>query len=235
MVDSTRPANRLLLGLSNEDWENVRPHLEQVTLEIRTVLVPPNAAFDYIYFPDGCLASITATLEDGAVVEVGVVGREGMIGLPVAFGVDIAPPFDVFIQIAGSAWRMKAGLVRPEMERCPSFRDGMFRYALARQVQISQSAACNARHPLNERLARWLLMASEAIEHDEVRLTQEFLAMMLGVRRAGVTVAAATLREAGLIAYAPGNVRILDRAGLEAASCDCFNAVQKEYERLLGS
>jgi CRP-like cAMP-binding protein len=224
----------LLSGLPAEAWESLRPKLEPVALGVRQVLVRPNEPFDFIYFPERSLASITTALDDGTAVEVGIVGREGMVGLPVVLGVDLAPSLDVYIQIADGGWRMEASLLRPEMERSPVLRERLFRYALARQAQISRTAACNARHPINERLARWLLMAREAVQRDELALTQEFLSMMLGVRRAGVSVAAGTLRRAGLIANTPGHVTILDPAGLEAAACDCFGFVQQEYERLLG-
>ena len=233
--DRPLPANWLLAGLPPRVWARLRPRLEAASLAPRQVLARPGEPFDYVYFPETSMVSIVSNSEDETGVEVGVVGREGVVGLPVVLGARRAPPLDVFVQIAGDGWRMKTGALRLEMERSSVFRQRLFSYAQARLAQLSQSVACNARHPIRGRLARWLLMAREAVQRDELPLTQRFLSMMLGVRRAGVTVAAGSLQRAGLIRYTPGSVTILDAAGLEAAACKCFRIVQAEYERLLGS
>ena len=233
--DRPLPANWLLAGLPPRARARLRPLLDAASLAPGQVLARPGERFDYVYFLETSMASIVSSSDDGAGVEVGVVGREGMVGLPVVLGARRAPPLDVFVQIPGDGWRMKTAALRLEMECSPVFRQRLFSYAQARLAQLSQSVACNARHPIRGRLARWLLMAREAVRRDELPLTQRFLSMMLGVRRAGVTVAAGSLQRAGLIRYTPGSVTILDPAGLEASACKCFRTVQSEYERLLGS
>jgi CRP-like cAMP-binding protein len=176
---------------------------------------------------------LVAALDDGATVEVGVIGSEGMVGTSVLMGSETAS-LEAYVQIAGSALRMKTSFLIQEAEECRELRQRLLRYAQALMFQISQSAACNARHSVEERCARWLLTAQDRVGGNHVQLTHEFLGVMLGVRRAGVTVAAGTLQSAGLIRYHRGRVTVLDRPGLEAASCECYGLANEEYARLLG-
>jgi CRP-like cAMP-binding protein len=164
---------------------------------------------------------------------VGLIGREGMVGLPLLYGDDRGSTESV-VQTPGTAWRLGADAFHAALDDTPALRALLLRYALAFQVQVTQTAACNARHPVEQRLARWLLMAHDRAESDTFLLTHEFLSQMLGVRRAGVTVAAGVLRRAGLIRYERGTIEVIDRPGLEAAACDCHAAVRREFVRLLG-
>jgi CRP-like cAMP-binding protein len=179
------------------------------------------------------VVSLLAPLAGGELLEVGVVGREGLVGLPVLLGEDSSTT-EALVQAPGTAWRVPAAELRRALETGAALRALLLRYVLAFHVQVAQTAACNARHALEERFARWLLMAHDRAEGDAFPLTQEFAAMMLGVRRAGVSVAAAVLQKAGAIAYAHGRVAVLDRAGLEAASCECYGTVRRQFERLHG-
>ena len=186
-----------------------------------------------VHFPETGWASMLATLEDGDAAEVGVIGYEGMIGLPVLLGAD-RDDIEAMVQCPGTALRIEAAAFREELERAPAFRDLLLRYALVHHGQTARIAACNGRHPTGQRLARWLLMAHDRAEGDNFPMTHEFLGMMLGVRRAGVTVAAGVLQRAGFIRYDRGRIEVTDRAGLEAATCECYGVVRRAYERLLG-
>ena len=233
-VSAVRPRNRLLELLPDLDRDWLLPFLEDVTFESGAVLVEQNSAYTHLYFPDTAVCSIVNRLPDGAIVEVGTVGREGVAGLA-AFLADGVVPSETVVQVPGSARRAPASLFEGGLPDHPAFRGLLQRYAQAYIAQVSQTAACNARHSLEERCARWLLMT-----HDRVGggptfpLTQQFLAFMLGVRRAGVTEAAGRLERAGLIRNQRGRFTVLDRDGLEAASCGCYAVVRQEYERLLG-
>ena len=162
-----------------------------------------------------------------------MIGREGMVGLPLITGIDTAF-VEAFVQADGSALRMEAGAFRHAMEEEPALRNLMFRYLEAMNSQTTQTAACNGRHDLEQRLARWLLMAHDRAEGDEFQITQEFLALMLCVYRPSVSVVASTLQRAGMIRYGRGHVTVLDRAALEATACDCYAVVKRRFDRLLG-
>ena len=185
-------------------------------------------------FPETGMVSLIATLEDGEQVEVGIAGNEGLVGLSLVLG-DGRSLTEARVQLEGTALRMDAAALRDEMVGNAAFRDVMLRYALAFQAQVTLTAACNARHAINERLARWLLIAHDRAGADEFAMTHEFMAMMLGVRRPGVSLAAAVLQKAGLIRYARGWMEVTDRPGLEAASCECYHTVRREFGRLLGA
>jgi CRP-like cAMP-binding protein len=233
-IPDARTGNNLLDALLPDDFSHVLPHLEQIPLPLRLALYQPGELIDFVYFPQHGMVSIVATMDDQASVEVGVTGKEGFVGVPIMLEADTSP-HDVFIQVAGSGLRMKAGTMRSEADRSPAFRSLLFRYVQFSLVQVSQTAACNARHPLEVRLARWLLMAHARLgggTHDTMPLTQEFLAMMLGVQRPGVSIAAGSLQNAGLIRYRRGNVTILDRDALEDASCGCYRIVEDAYKQL---
>jgi len=176
---------------------------------------------------------MVATLDEGQQAEVGIVGREGVAGMSLVFGVETAI-VEALVQGTGTALRMDAAAFRRALDEVPALKASLLRYGQAFQAQITQTAACNGSHGLEQRLARWLLTARDRADGDEMQLTQEFLAMMLCVHRPTVTVAARVLQSAGLIRYGNGAIAILDRPGLEAASCECYRTVRRHYQRLLG-
>jgi CRP-like cAMP-binding protein len=229
-----RVTNRLLLALPQEELDRLRPNLEAVDLPRGQMLLRANELIDFVYFPQEGMVSLVLHLEDESVIEVGLVGKEGMVGALAPLGAT-AMSGEARVQMAGSALRMRAGMLRTEAARNPDLMGLLLRYVQALFAQVSQSVACNSRHRLNERMARWLLMAHDCVDGDELPLSHEFLATMLGVRRAGVTVAVGQLREAGLIDSRAGRFSILNRCGLEAAACGCYHAVKEQYERLLSS
>jgi CRP-like cAMP-binding protein len=227
------PRNRLLTALPPEDLARLWPRLQPVELAIRKVLHTPEEPVTAVYFPESGYLSRLAPMDDGDFAEVGLIGSEGMAGLAVLLEGD-RDSFEIMVQVPGTALRMDAGAFREEVDRIPSLRTVLHRYALAHFEQVARSAACNGRHNIDQRLARWLLMAHDRVEGDEFPMTHGFLAMMLGVRRAGITVAAGTLQKAGLIRYERGRMAITDRPGLEAASCECYGIARRASDRLLG-
>jgi CRP-like cAMP-binding protein len=225
-------ANRILAALPDEEYARLDPHLMPVTLAPRQNIYRPREPITHVYFPEHAMISVVANLPGGESVEVGVVGREGMAGTPALFGVD-STPNESMVQIADGALKMRADVARAEFKRGGVFQDLVLRYVQAHTIQISQSVACNRLHSVVERLARWLLMTHDRAASDELALTQEFLAMMLGCRRAGVTDAAINLQADGFINYRRGQITILDRPGLEEAACECYGIVKAECERIL--
>jgi CRP-like cAMP-binding protein len=225
-------ANRLLGKMGAEVVERLGGGAEVVSLRLGEPLIVPHEPISHVYFPVGALASLVTVLEDGTTVEAGSVGREGMVGIPVILGA-VATPMQTLTQIAGDAVRVPADVVKAEYGRGGPLHDVLTQYIHTIFIVASQSAACNRRHEVEARLARWLLMSADGIGSEELAITQEFLAAMLGVRRPGVTLAALKLQEQGLIRYSRGLVQILDRPGLEAAACECYHVVRQEFERLL--
>ena len=225
--------NRLLAALPPDDFALLAPSLRPVRLDLKQVLHEPERPIAAAYFPESGMVSLIARMEDGAAQEVGLVGREGVVGLAVALGAESVGT-EALVQAEGEALRLGTDELRAAFGRGAGLRDLLLRYMQALHAQVSQTAACNGRHAVDERLARWVLMAHDRADGDEFLMTQEFMAMMLGVRRAGVSVAAAVLQRAGAIGYAHGSVTVLDRAGLEGASCECYGAVRRQFERLLG-
>jgi CRP-like cAMP-binding protein len=225
--------NRLLAALPPGDFALLAPSLRPVDLALRQVLHAPDQPIAAAYFPEAGMVSMIAALEDGALQEVGLVGREGVVGLAVVLGAD-SSPLEALVQAPGPALCVPAAALVAAFERSATLRGVLLRHMQAFHLQVTRTAACNGRHPLEERLARWLLMAHDRAGGDRFPMTQEFIAMMLGVRRAGVSVAAGILQKAGVIGYARGCVTVLDRPGLEAASCGCYRAVREQAERLLG-
>ena len=225
--------NRLLGRLSAEAFGRLQSSLEQVDLQPRAPLYEPHWPLAHVYFPETGVASIVTVLADGTETEVATVGSEGMVGLPAFWGVE-AVSNRAFWQLAGAAWRLPVEALRDEKQRGGSLEAVLGRYAQAFLTQVAQSATCNARHTVQQRCSRWLLTTHDRVDGDTFDLKHEFLAQMLGVRRAGVTEAAGALQKTGLIRYAPGRLTILDREGLEAAACECYGLVRREYERLLG-
>lgn len=227
------PRNRLLAALPSDVLTQLLPKLSHVFLSIRQSLCIAEQPIEAVFFMESGMASMVTQLEDGVQAEVGIIGCEGMVGTPLVHGIDTSFT-DGFVQIAGEALRMTASVFRQELITNPPLRTLLLRYGEAYQAQISQTAACNGRHDLEQRLARWLLMAHDRVENDEIPLTQTFLAMMLGVHRPSITITAGILQRAGLIRYANGLITILDRPSLEASSCECYAAVRQRFERLLG-
>jgi CRP-like cAMP-binding protein len=224
--------NSILDVLSVEECKLVFLHLEQVKLRLGEIISQPDEAIEYVYFPQSGTISIVVLMENGGQAEVGVIGSEGLYGLPVVLGTD-ATPFQAMVQIPGHALRLKARVLREELKDCGDFQKALLLYAQAFFIQTAVTAACNRVHTLDGRLARWLLMTHDRARVDDLQLTHDFIATMLGVRRAGVSVAASKLQAKGFINYTRGNIRILDRKGLEGFSCECYGVVKREFARLL--
>lgn len=224
--------NRLLQALDRSDLDFLTQHLEESHYASGAVLIEPNQKSEYVYFPSSCVVSIINTVAGGSTVEVGTVGNEGFVGLAIFLDAD-AIPSRTIVQVAGEMARLRSGKFRELVDRSAGFRRFLNRYTLAFLAQVSQTATCNRAHTIDQRCARWLLMTHDRVTSDTFNLTHEFLAFMLGVRRAGVTVAAGMLQKAGIITYKRGNITVLDRKGLEDASCECYRIVKTESERLL--
>ena len=223
------PLNRILAALPKDEYRRLLPNLELVPLIFGEVIYKAGDLIRHVYFPTGGILSLLAAAEERATLEVGIVGREGMVGLPVFMGVKTSRDCAV-VQGAGAALRMKATVFRRECTNGGSLPVYLRRYTHSRLTQMSQGAACNRFHSIEARLARWLLMTRDRMEKDEFQLTQEFLSNMLGVRREGVTKAAGALQERNLIRYSRGTLTTLDRAGLEAASCRCYEIIKDELD-----
>jgi CRP-like cAMP-binding protein len=226
-------ANRLLGLLSAADYQRLRRHLRPISLRYRQSLYRANRQIEFVYFIETGVGSLVNTMKNGAAAEVGTIGNEGLVGLPIVFG-DNRAPTSVYVQVPGTGLRMKASLFGKELAKSATMRAVMLRYAHAFFNQVAQSAACNHFHSIEQRCARWLLMTHDRMASEQFLLTQEFLAMMLGVQRTGVNVAAGALQRSGFIRYVRGNVTILDRAGLEHRSCERYGVSKKEFDRLLG-
>jgi CRP-like cAMP-binding protein len=224
--------NRLLTSLPRDEYDRLRPHLHKVSLPLREILYEANGSIAHVFFPL-CGVFSLVIMDGGFSLEVGIIGNEGMVGTPVFLGSDRSPTRAI-AQIAGEALRMEANIFQKEMRRVGPLHDLVQRYTQTMINQISQSIVCNHRHSVEKRMCRWLMMSHNRMGADEFLLTHEFLAQMLGVRRPTVTAVAGTLQKAGLISYHRGKITILDRKGLEAACCECYEVVAKELDRLLG-
>ena len=233
-VSTPAPRNRLLAALPPEDLARLRPRLETVELPLRKTLHAPGKPIASVYFPEVGYVSMMAYLEDGDAAEVGMIGRDGFVGLPVLLGAE-CDDIEAMVQSAGTALRMDTAAFREALERIPAFRTLLLRYALIHHGQVARTAACNGRHHTDQRLARWLLMAHDRARMDEFPMTHEFLSLMLGVRRAGITVAAGQLQKAGFIRYERGCIAVTDRPGLEGAACECYALVRDEFRRLVSA
>jgi CRP-like cAMP-binding protein len=230
--NTNRLENRILAALPPNEKARLLPHMEQVELPLGQVVISPEETIPYVYFPTGALISLVSIMEDGRGVEAGVIGYEGMAGLPVILGGGTTPMRSV-VQMKGSAVRVKASAAKAEFERGGALQKALYGYMHALLVAFSQSAACNRLHPTEGRLARWLLIASDGIQSDFMPLTHEYLSTMLGIRRAGVTEACLVLKDRGLIDYNRGRLQILERKGLRGVACECYEIVKKEFDRLL--
>jgi CRP-like cAMP-binding protein len=233
MTPSTQTLNenRLLAALPRVEHERLAPHLENVSLSLSQILFRPDDEIAYAYFPTDSIVSLLTDLSDGSGMEVGLVGREGLVGISVILGGSETKVATV--QAAGGALKIRADVLRKEFQRGGVLQTGLLHYTHALMTQISQSVVCNVRHPLAGRLARWLLMYHDRLGRDEFELTHEFMAAMLGVRRAGVSEVANELQRLGFISYRRGHVRILDREGMEEFACECYPVVKVKYDRYL--
>ena len=226
-------SNRLLSSLSTEDFGLLEPHLESVTLELRKTLEKPNQRIEAVYFPETGFASVVAVQRGGKEVEVGLIGREGMTGLPIVLG-NHRSPHATYIQAPGKGHSIPASELRQAMQESLSLRDSLLKFVQAFGVQTTHTAICNARSKMEVRLARWLLMAQDRIQDDTLPLTHEFLSLMLAVRRPGVTDALKALRERGLISYRRGEIKIKDRKGMTRVAGEAYGTPESEYRRLIG-
>jgi CRP-like cAMP-binding protein len=225
--------NRLLSLLSDADYERLRPHLSQVVLDYRKSLYEASRPIEHVYFPVNGVASLVITTSDGHSAEVGTIGSEGFVGLPVCLGDHIATS-SVYVQVPGTALTMDARIFRAELGRSPTLNLVMLHYAHAFFNQVAQSAACAHLHRVEQRCCRWLLMTRDRMPSGDFLLTHEFLGMMLGVRRTSVTDVMGSLQKAGLIRYSRGHVTILDHEALRQRACECYEISKREFDRLLG-
>jgi CRP-like cAMP-binding protein len=224
--------NHLLAALPSDEWQRWRPHLELVELPLGQVLYESGGTLSHVYFPTTALVSLLYVMEDGASAEIAVVGNEGIVGISLFMGGDSTPSRAV-VQSAGQGFRLKAQIMKDEFNRAGPVLHLLLRYTQALITQMAQTAVCNRHHSLDEQLCRWLLLSMDRLQGNELAMTQELIANMLGVRREGVTEAALKLQTAGLIHYARGHITVLDRGELKKRSCECYSVVKKEYARLL--
>jgi CRP-like cAMP-binding protein len=233
-IEIERPTNQILAALPESEYQAIAPYLKPVNLISGEILSEPNESITSIYFPQRAMISLVSIMLDGSTTEIGLIGNEGIIGLPAILGGHSTISRSI-VQISGTALQISADIVRQEFLRGGKLQQTLLLYTQASLTQVAQSAACNRQHNIEERLARWLLSVRDCVLKDELLLTQEFIANMLGTRRSGVTVAAGILQQAGMIRYSRGKINILNREALEATSCECYHIVQSEFIRLLGS
>lgn len=224
--------NRLLATLPRKEYENLLPLMDRVYLGLKEILYRPNEPIEYVYFPVDGLISLITIMADGSAVEVGTVGNEGMVGIPVFLGA-VSMAGQAFGQVPGTCLRMETGAFRRVIAEGGAFRDLIQRYLQVLFNQIAQSTACNRLHRTEQRFARWVLMTHDRVGADTFHLTQEFLSLMLGVRRATVSEIAGKFQKKGIITYRWGSMTISDRRGLEATSCECYGVIRAEFDRLL--
>ena len=226
-------ANRVLSSLPAEDYLRILPHLKTVQLKFRVSLHEPGDRMPYVYFPNTGVISMLTVMEDGTAVEIATIGNEGIADLFVFLGLEESDS-RLLIQVPGTAMRMESTRFLEHVEHIPALRTLVGHYAVALFSLVAQSAACNRMHPLAARCARWLLMTHDRVDAAEFPMTHNFLSEMLGIRRPSVSVAAEALQNAGLITYHRGKVTVLDRVGLEAASCECYRLIRERFDRLPG-
>lgn len=224
--------NWLLRMLPPQEYDRLQPHLEPVDMPLQLVIAEANARVRHVYFPQRGMLSVVTVMSDGSGIEAATVGREGFAGLPIFLGTPTTPA-RLIVQLRGAAKRVEAARFMSLVQETPVFEGVLRRYTLALLQQVSQSAACNTLHTVEKRCCRWLLMCHDRAGESEFLLTQEFLAQMLGVRRAGVTMAAGALQRQGLIRYTRGRMQILDREGLERTSCECYAAIRRSETTLI--
>jgi CRP-like cAMP-binding protein len=225
-------SNRLLAELPSEDRERVVAGAERVHLTFADVLCEPGDRIEHVYFPANSFISLAAPVDSRASLEVGLIGNEGMLGIPLLLGINVSPQ-RALVRGSGPALRMTAASFHRELDASQALRQGLNRYLYALMAQFAQTAACTSFHVLDARLARWLLMTRDRAHSNVFRLTHDFLADMLGVRRVGVTRSAGMLQRRSLISYKRGHITIIDRIGLEAVSCGCYRAMKQTYTRMV--
>jgi CRP-like cAMP-binding protein len=225
--------NRLLAALPRDEYERLLPSLQQVSFSLGEVVYEFGGQLDYVFFPTTSIVSLLYTMENGASAEMGLTGNDGVVGIALFMGGGTMPNRGV-VQSAGAAIRMKAKVLQDEFALGGKFQHLLLRYTQALITQISQTAVCNRLHSVEQQLCRWLLLSHDRVKADELIMTQELIADMLGVRREGVTVAAGHLQDAGAISYVRGHIKILDRQRLEETVCECYRVVKDEFDRLLG-
>ncbi len=224
--------NHLLAALPAAEWKRWQPHIETVELPLGKVLYESGTQLSHVYFPTTAIVSLLYVMEDGASAEIAVVGNEGIVGISLFMGGGTTPSRAV-VQSAGGGFRLRADLMKVEFDRAGPVMHLLLRYTQALITQMAQTAVCNRHHSLDQQLCRWLLLSLDRLRGNDLVMTQELIANMLGVRREGVTESALSLQKAGLIRYSRGHITVLDRAGLEARTCECYAVVKKEYDRLL--
>src|ERR1700675_782345 len=224
--------NHLLDALPSSDYERLAPHLELVPMRLGDVLYESGVQLPYVSFPTTAILSLLYVMEDGASAEIAIVGNEGILGISLFMGGETTPSRAV-VQSAGYGYRLKAQLLKDEFQRFGPMLHLLLRYTQALITQMAQTAVCNRHHSVDQQLCRWLLLSLDRLASNELSMTQELIANMLGVRREGVTEAAGKLQDAGLISYRRGRITVLDRPGLEARSCECYQVVKTEFDRLL--
>jgi len=228
----TPQQNHLLAALPQKEFGRLEPHLELVSMPLGEVLYESGSHMKHVYFPTTSIVSLLYVMEDGASAEIAVVGNEGILGIALFMGGGTTPSRAV-VQSAGHGFRLQAALLRDEFNRAGPMLHLLLRYTQALITQMAQTAVCNRHHSVDQQLCRWLLMRLDRLSTNELFMTQELIANMLGVRREGVTEAAGKLQSAGLIHYRRGHITVVDRAGLEARACECYQVVKKEFDRLL--
>ncbi|MDQ6671274.1 MAG: Crp/Fnr family transcriptional regulator [Chloroflexota bacterium] len=233
MADSSSDprTNHLLAALPEPEWTRWKPQLALVDMPLGQVLYESGGTLSHVYFPTTAIVSLLYVMENGASAEIAVVGNEGIVGISLFMGGESTPSRAV-VKSAGQGYRLKAEAIKDEFNRAPVLHL-LLRYTQALITQIAQTAVCNRHHSLDQQLCRWLLLSMDRLQGNELTMTQELIANMLGVRREGVTEGALKLQKAGLIRYSRGHVTVLDRPGLEQRTCECYTVVKKEYDRLL--
>jgi CRP-like cAMP-binding protein len=224
--------NKLLAALPEPEWARWSPLLEPVELPLGRVVYESGRPLTHVYFPIDAIVSLLYVMENGGSAEIAVVGNEGLVGISLFMGGETTPSRAV-VQSAGSGFRLQAEAMKKEFNRAGPVLHLLLRYTQALITQMAQTAVCNRHHTLDQQLCRWLLLSLDRLQGSELRMTQELIANMLGVRREGVTEAALKLQASGLIRYARGHITVLDRSGLEQRTCECYAVVKKEYDRLL--
>src|SRR5687767_10414660 len=237
MATRTQPTvpveNRLLAALPRDEYDRLLPQLQQVSFDLGEVVYEFGGHLDYVYFPTTAIVSLLYTMENGASAKMGLTGNDGVVGIALFMGGGTMPNRAV-VQSAGGAVRMKAKVLQSEFALGGEFQRVLLRYTQALITQISQTAVCNRLHSVEQQLCRWLLLSHDRVDTDELVMTQELIADMLGVRREGVTVAAGHLQDVGAISYVRGRIQIMDRQRLEVTACECYRVVKDELDRLLG-
>ena len=224
--------NHLLAALPAEETARIFPHIEQVPMSLGATVYEPGISMHHVYFPATCIVSLLYVMEDGASAEIAVVGNEGIVGVSLFMGGESTTSRAV-VQSAGHAYRLNGQLLKDAFFRAGPMQQLLLRYTQALLTQMAQTAVCNRHHSVDQQLCRWLLLSLDRLPSNELTMTQELIANMLGVRREGVTEAAGNLQRAGLIHYSRGRITVIDRPGLEARVCECYQVVKKEFDRLL--